>query len=59
MFAKLIGDVDRLIFAVLAASYANRAVMKMSVTPWKQGVDPTLGRLYDDGTPKVFRKLSK
>jgi hypothetical protein len=44
--------------AVLAASYGNRQVMKMSVTPWKRGVDPTDARLYDDGTPKVFRNLS-
>src|ERR1700727_2369819 len=59
LISKLLGSADRLNCAVLAASYANRQVMKMFVTPWKRGVDPNVADPYDDGTPKVFRKLSK
>jgi hypothetical protein len=57
--SKLIGNAVRLNCTVLAASYANPQAMKMFVTPWKRGVDPAIARPYDDGTPKVFRKLSK
>src|ERR1700728_357091 len=59
LISKFLGSVDRLNCAVLAASYANRQVMKMFVTPWKRGVDRTVARPYDDGTSKVLRKLSK